>query len=245
MSAKSVLIIGGRSDMGLGIAHRFAKAGYGVQLAARNAASLAEVQSDLQIRYQVPVTLHELNILQPDRYESFLGSLPALPDVAVSVVGLMGDQQGSEQDAQAASVVLRSNFEGPALLSGLIVNRFLTRGHGMLVGVSSVAGERGRASNYVYGSAKAGYTAFLSGLRNRVNGTDVNVLTVLPGFVATRMTEDMDLPAALTATTEQVAEDVFRAVSKGKRIIYTKWMWRYVMLIIKHIPEFVFVRLKL
>lgn len=245
MSAKSVLIIGGRSDMGIGIAHRFAKAGYAVQLAGRNASALAQVQSDLQIRYQTTVSLHELDILRSDQFDSFLGSLPVLPDVAVSVVGLMGDQQRSEQDAEAASVVLRSNFEGPALLSGMIVNRFLERGHGTLVGVSSVAGDRGRASNYVYGSAKAGYTAFLSGLRNRVNGSGVSVLTVLPGFVATRMTEGMDLPAALTATTEQVAEDVFKAVSKGKNIIYTKWMWRYVMLIIKHIPEFVFVRLKL
>ncbi len=245
MSGKSVLIIGGRSDMGLAIAHRFAKAGYAVQLAARNAASLTEVKSDLEIRHQVAVSLHELNILQSDRFESFIGSLPVLPDVAVSVVGLMGDQSQSEKDAQAATVVLRSNFEGPALLSGLIVNHFIARGHGTLVGVSSVAGDRGRASNYVYGSSKAGYTAFLSGLRNRVNGTGVNVLTVKPGFVATRMTENLDLPRALTASTEHVAEDVFKAVGKGRRIIYTKWIWRYVMLIIKHIPEFVFVRLKL
>ncbi len=106
----------------------------------------------------------------------------------------MGQQAENERDVQKAAVVIRSNFEGPASILAVLADRFDSRGHGTLVGVSSVAGDRGRATNYVYGSAKAGFTAFLSGLRNRLAKRGVHVVTVLPGFVATQMTEGMDLP---------------------------------------------------
>ncbi len=140
---------------------------------------------------------------------------------------------------------MRSNYEGPASIFAVFANRFEERGQGTLVGISSVAGDRGRATNYVYGSAKAGFTAFLSGLRNRLAKTGVHVVTVLPGFVATQMTEGMDLPKKLTAEPEEVAEAIARAVSKKRNVIYVRSVWWLVMLIIRNIPEFVFKRLKL
>jgi Short-chain dehydrogenases of various substrate specificities len=140
---------------------------------------------------------------------------------------------------------MRSNYEGPALLTGLIAERFAARGSGTIIGISSVAGERGRASNYVYGSAKAGYTAFLSGLRNRLSKTGVHVMTVLPGFVRTRMTAGMDLPARLTAEPAAVAEAIFRAAGKQRDVIYVKPVWRLVMAIIRAIPEGIFKGTKL
>lgn len=235
-----VLIIGGASDMGRAIAHRFAAAGHPVQLAARQCARLAPDQADLALRYGVGVTLHELDILESATFPAFIAALPELPALAICVVGLLGEQALSEADPNAARLVMRSNFEGPAMLLGLLANAFAARGSGVLVGVSSVAGERGRASNYVYGAAKAGFTAFLSGLRNRLATQSVHVLTVLPGFVRTRMTEGMKLPPRLTASPEQVAEAIFKAVCKKRDVLYVKPIWRLIMLIIRSIPEKIF-----
>ena len=111
--------------------------------------------------------------------------------------------------------------------------------------MSSVAGERGRAKNYVYGSAKAGFTAYLSGLRNRLAGKGVHVVTVLPGFVDTKMTEGMDLPRRLTAQPEEVADAVFRAVERKRDVIYVRSIWRVVMAVIRAIPEWKFKRMSI
>lgn len=240
MNPEPVLVIGGRSDIGLALAHRYAAAGHPVQLAARNAATLEADAADIALRHKVSATTHELDILKPETFAGFLDALPGLPATAICVVGLLGDQALAERDLNAAALALRSNFEGPALLTGLIGNRFEARGSGVLIGVSSVAGDRGRASNYVYGSAKAGYTAFLSGLRNRLAKKGVHVLTVLPGFVRTRMTAGMDLPPRLTAEPAQVADAIYKAATKGRDVIYVKPVWRLVMSVIRAIPERVF-----
>ena len=115
----------------------------------------------------------------------------------------------------------------------------------MLVGVSSVAGERGRASNYVYGSAKAGFSAFLSGLRNRLAGSGVHVVTVKPGYVRTRMTDGMDLPPRLTAEPDEVARAVVRAIRRRRDVVYVRRIWRVIMLAVRAIPERIFKRTRL
>jgi short-subunit dehydrogenase len=137
---------------------------------------------------------------------------------------------------------MRSNYEGPALILGLLANRFLERGHGTIVGVSSVAGERGRASNYVYGSAKAGFTAFLSGLRNRLASRGIHVMTVKPGFVRTRMTRGMKLPGPLTASPEVVGQQILTAAAARKDVVYIFPVWRVIMAVIRAIPEAIFKR---
>jgi len=245
MSNGAVLILGARSDIAIAVAHRFAKAGYDIQLAARNAESLNDDRSDIELRYQVTVTLHEFDALDTTSHAGFVEHLLELPSIAVCAVGYMGEQTKSERDGKAATQVLRSNFEGPASILAELANRFEERGSGTLVGISSVAGERGRATNYVYGSAKAGFTAFLSGLRNRLARTGVHVVTVLPGFVATKMTDGMDLPARLTAQPDEVAHAVFDAVQKRRNIIYVKPIWCFIMMIIRNIPERIFKRMKI
>lgn len=202
-------------------------------------------QSDIALRHGVEVTLHEFDALATETLADFVDALPALPGIAVCAVGLMGDQQASQSDPAAALTVMRTNYEGPALVFGVLAERFAARGWGALVGISSVAGERGRASNYVYGSAKAGFIAFLSGLRNRLSGSGVHVLTVLPGFVATRMTEGMDLPERLTATPETVADAIFRAVRRRRNVIHVKPVWAMVMAVIRCIPEPIFKKTRL
>ena len=245
MTSAPVLILGGYSDIGLAIAHRFAAQGHPIQLAARQIHRLADDARDIQTRHRVTVELIEFDILASDRFETFITSLPAAPETVVCVVGLLGKQEESEQDWRAAEQVLRSNFEGPALILGLFANRLETAGRGTIIGVSSVAGDRGRATNYVYGSAKAGFTAFLSGLRNRLAKKGVKVVTVLPGFVATRMTAEMKLPRALTTSPQHVAEAVAQAVQKNRDVIYVAPIWRLIMFVIRHLPETIFKRLRI
>ena len=140
---------------------------------------------------------------------------------------------------------MRTNYVGPAQLMGALAERFARRGHGVLVGVGSVAGDRGRGSNYVYGSAKAGFAAFLSGLRNRLAASGVHVVTVKPGFVRTRMTDGMALPARLTAEPDEVAAAIVRAVRKRSDVVYVRGVWRPIMAVIRAIPERVFKRMRL
>lgn len=242
---RSVLILGAGSDIGLAVAHCYAARGHPIQLAARNVQRLEVDKADLELRYQIAVSLLEFDALDVSAHRPWVDELAELPQIVVCAVGLMGDQAQSESDPDAASVVVRSNFEGPASILSIFANRLQARGPGTLVGISSVAGERGRATNYMYGSAKAGFTAFLSGLRNRLSESGVHVVTVLPGFVNTRMTEGMDLPRRLTVEPDQVARAIVRAVENRRDVIYVGWKWRWIMLVIRAIPERVFKRLRL
>jgi NAD(P)-dependent dehydrogenase (short-subunit alcohol dehydrogenase family) len=244
--SKTLLLVGGTSDIGRATALHYAQAGWQVQLAARNEEEARRNADDISARTGVVVTVHRLDILETDTFEGFLDTLPTLPDTVVCVVGQLGDQTKGQTDIAHASLVLRTNFEGPALLLGSFAERFLARGSGTLVGVSSVAGDRGRGSNYLYGAAKAGFTAFLSGLRNRLAPKGLRVVTVKPGFVRTQMTAGMKLPPALTAEPGEVGRAIFTAAEKSSRdVIYVRPIWRPVMMAIGSIPERFFKRLRL
>jgi short-subunit dehydrogenase len=240
-----VLILGGRSDIGIAVAHRFAALGHAIQLAARNSDTLQAEKADIELRFGVPVSLHEFDVLEIESHAAFVDALPQLPLIAVCAVGVLGNQSASEQNPAVAKEIMRSNYEGPALILAALAEKFESRGRGTLVGISSVAGDRGRSSNYVYGSAKAGFSAFLSGLRSRLSQTGVHVVTVLPGFVATRMTADLRLPNWLTAQPQEVAAVIETAVRKHRDIIYSRPIWRLIMLAIRHTPETIFKRLKI
>jgi len=241
----TVLLLGASSDIASALATKFASEGYAVQLAARNAQRLQPIRSDLAIRYNCACTLHEFDAEQPATHAAFFSSLPAIPDITISVFGYLGDQVKGESDWSECQRILMVNYTGAVSILNIAANEYAARGAGIIVGISSVAGERGRQSNYLYGSAKAGFTAYLSGLRNRLFHKNVHVLTVQPGFVYTRMTEGMPLPKLLTSTPALVANTVFTAIRKKKNVIYVKWFWRWIMLIIKSIPEFMFKKLKL
>lgn len=243
--SKSILILGARSDIARACAHRYAAEGYAVRLAARDVAVIEADATDIHLRHRVAATTHGFDALDTESFAGFLDGLPELPDVVLSAVGFMGDQSESQSNPDAAAIVLRSNFEGPALFLGLIAERFEARGSGVVIGISSVAGDRGRASNYVYGAAKAGFTAFLSGLRNRFSRSAIKVITVKPGFVATKMTEGLDLNPRLTATPEAVADAIWRAQAKSRNVIYVKPVWWLVMAIIRTLPEMIFKKTQL
>ncbi|MBQ9104764.1 MAG: SDR family NAD(P)-dependent oxidoreductase, partial [Mailhella sp.] len=159
-------------------------------------------------------------------------------------VGLLGDQLEARHNAEAADAILRANFTGLVPLLSLAANTFERRGSGLIIGISSVAGDRGRASNYLYGSAKAGFTAFLSGLRARLSHSGVQVLTVKPGLVDTPMIQGRPLPHFLVASPELVARDIAKAVQRGRAVLYTPWYWRGIMFAVQNMPERLFARLK-
>ena len=241
---RTALVIGGSADIGRAIARRLAAEGYALQLAGRDAARLEDEAAEIRSRWGRPVAVLHCDVLDDAGGGALIGALDPLPAVAVCVVGMLGEQQRSERDAAAAERVMRTNYVGPALLLGALAERFAARGSGVLVGVSSVAGDRGRAANYVYGSAKAGFTAFLSGLRNRLATSGVHVMTVKPGFVRTRMTAGLRLPAGLTATPEEVAAAVVRALRARRDVVYVRRIWRPIMLAVRMLPERVFKRMK-
>ncbi|MGF9694088.1 SDR family oxidoreductase [Rhizobium sp. 0TCS1.26] len=246
-TGKTLLLIGATSDIGRATALAYAMAGWNVQLTGRRPDAIEREAADIRTRSGSEVTVHQLDILDSTRIETFVDGLPSLPDTVVCVVGELGDQTRAERELDHATIVMRTNFEGPALLLGVLAERFAARGTGTIVGISSVAGDRGRGSNYIYGAAKAGFSAFLSGLRNRLASTGVRVVTVKPGFVRTRMTAGMKLPPLLTAEPAEVGKAILTAAEdrKGRDVIYVRRIWWPVMMIIRAIPEPIFKRLKL
>lgn len=240
-----LLVLGAKSDIGRAIAHKFAKNKFDIILAARDAIGLAGDAGDLEIRYGVKAGTLEFDATDTERHQRLFGDMDPEPFGVVCVVGCLGDQQKAEQDFTETKKIIDANYTGCVSILNIFANSFEKRKTGFIIGISSVAGDRGRQSNYIYGSAKAGFSAYLSGLRNRLSRSGVDVITVKPGFVNTKMTEGMDLPPLLTAQPEEVAADIYNAWKKGKDIIYTKWFWRYLMFIIRNIPERIFKKLKL
>lgn len=243
---KSLLVVGGTSDIGRAVAATYAARGWKITLAARDTEDAARNADDIKTRSGTHrVSVQYLDILDQTRFEEFLDQLDELPDTVICVVGMLGDQARAQEDADHATHIMRTNFEGPAVLLEMVAARFAARGHGLIVGISSVAGDRGRASNYVYGAGKAGFSAYLSGLRNRLAKTDVHVATVKPGFVRTAMTADMDLIGPLTAEPKAVAERIAALETRPSDIVYVLPVWRLIMFLIRAIPEPIFKRLSL
>lgn len=241
----TVLILGAGSDIAVAIARKFAAAGYNMQLAARNPDKLNPLQSDLTIRYSVNSTLHAFDAEVPEQHAAFFNNLPVKPDITICVFGYLGNQEQAETHWDECQRIITVNYTGAVSILNIIANHYAEQGKGTIAGISSVAGERGRMSNYFYGSAKAGFTAYLSGLRNRLYHRGVHVVSVQPGFVYTRMTEGMPLPKPLTATPELVAQAVYKAIEKKKNVIFVKGTWKWIMLIIRNIPESMFKKMKL
>jgi short-subunit dehydrogenase len=240
-----ILIIGAKSDIAKATAREYAKNGYDLYLAARNSHDLEEFSKDITMRTQISVKLVELDILDYKSHHVFYDTLEEKPLGVISAIGYLGEQDKAQSDFEESQRIMDTNYTGIVSLFNIISDDFEKRKSGFIVGISSVAGDRGRKSNYIYGSAKAALTTYLSGLRNRLYDVQVHVLTIKPGFVATKMTKNMDLPKKLTAQPEVVAKDIYTAQQKGKNILYTKWIWRWIMLIIRNIPEFQFKKMSL
>lgn len=242
---ETVLILGATSDIGIAIAKKFAAEKYNIQLAARRPEQLEALRSDIKIRFGVECGAYAFDAVQFSTHQAFFDALSVKPAVTVAVFGVMDEEEDAFSDWTLAQRMIDTNFTGAVSILNIVAKYCTTQKSGAIIGISSVAGDRGRASKLIYGSSKAGFSAYLSGLRNWCFKDNVHVMTVKPGFVYTRMTENIKLPGLLTSTPAYLADVIFSAHKKKKNTVYIKWFWRYIMLIIKNIPEFQFKKMKL
>jgi len=242
---ENILIIGANSDIARATARYYAKQGYSLSLAARNVAQLDSEAYDIRIRYDCTVDLHELDVVDLTQRNNFVKELKTLPDTVLFAAGYLGDQEKAQADESEVKNIFEVNLNSAIALINYFANQFEQRAAGSIIAITSVAGDRGRKSNYFYGTAKAALSTYLSGLRNRLYQSNVTVLDVKPGFVDTKMTGHLELPKKLTSTPEQVAKCIFNADSKNKHVVYIAGVWRIIMLVIKLIPEMLFKRLSL
>ena len=243
---KTILILGAKSDIGKAIAIKYYQHGYNLILAGRNVEEHFKDVKDSEFpNLNSKISYKELDIIDPVSIRQFNESFEDYPDGIISCIGLLGDQKKGEMESEHAKKIICSNFPGIVEVIEGIANEFEKRTIGFIIGISSVAGERGRQSNYFYGSSKAAFTSYLSGLRNRLFKKNIHVMTVIPGYVNTKMTEGMDLPKWLTVSPEFVANSIYKNHQKGKDLIYIPKIWFLIMLIIRCIPEKVFKRMSL
>jgi len=239
---RRVLVLGATSAIAQQVARLYADRGAELFLVARNEERLGAVADDLRVRgASVETAIADLD--DPARHDELLARAAPL-ELVFLAHGVLGDARDTGGTAEAADAVLRTDLLGPVSLLTRAAQRLEAQGSGCIAALSSVAGDRGRGSNLVYGAAKAGLTAFLSGLRNRLSGAGVRVVTVKPGFVDTPMTDHLP-KNPLYASPERVARDVVRAIDTGADVVYTPWWWRFVMLAVRLIPERLFKRLSL
>ncbi|MBV5317436.1 MAG: SDR family oxidoreductase [Desulfobulbaceae bacterium] len=240
MSNAWLLVLGANSDIAVATARRFAKEGWNIYLASRDMDNLAKEAANLRLRYEVEARETFFDAIDFASHQAFYAALDPKPAGIIVAFGFLGDQPAAQKDFSIAKKIMESNYTGAVSILEVIAQDFEARRSGFIVGISSVAGDRGRASNYIYGSAKAGLSAYLGGLRHRLAKSSVHVMTVKPGFVATKMTAGMDLPKKLLASPQELAEAIYHGILASHNTIYTKKIWRLIMLIITHIPEKIF-----
>jgi decaprenylphospho-beta-D-erythro-pentofuranosid-2-ulose 2-reductase len=240
---RRVLVLGATSAIAQQVARLYAREGASFVLVARNGDRLRAVADDLRVRGAASVDAAVADLNDSSHHEELLDRAAPL-ELVLLAYGVLGDAQEIGRSAEAAEEVLRTNLLGPVSLLTRVAQRMEEQRSGCIVALSSVAGDRGRASNAVYGASKAGLTAFLSALRNRLHRAGVRVLTIKPGFVDTPMTAHLP-KNALYVSPERVARDLVRAVERGPDVVYTPWWWRLAMLAVRLIPERLFKRLSL
>ncbi|MEN8216146.1 MAG: SDR family oxidoreductase [Pseudomonadota bacterium] len=244
---RKILIIGATSAIAQETAKLFAQEQDALFLVGRDAEKLEAVAADLKVRGAHKVAYSCLDLNEVQQHQAVLDeaykSLDGLDTVLIAY-GSLDDQKACEQDSAKAEQALRTNFLSVVSLLTPIANRLERQRYGCIAVISSVAGDRGRQSNYVYGAAKGGLSLFLQGLRNRLQSANVCVLTIKPGFVDTPMTANLK-KGALWAKPQTVARGIFRAISRRRNVVYLPWFWWLIMLIIRLIPEPIFKRMKL
>jgi short-subunit dehydrogenase len=244
---RKILIIGATSAIAEATAKLFAEKHHALFLVGRDADKLETIAADLKVRgaHQVDYTALDLNEFDkhPSMLEQANTSLEGLDTILIAH-GILDDQKAGEQDYTKAEQALRTNFLSVVSLLTPIANRLEKQRYGCIAVISSVAGDRGRQSNYIYATAKGALTIFLQGLRNRLHSANICVLTIKPGFVDTPMTANFK-KGALWAKPEAIARGIYRAIENRKNTVYLPGFWWLIMMIIRHIPEPIFKRMKL
>jgi len=242
-----VLVLGASSSLAIATARKLAARGASFYLVARTLTKLEVVACDLQTRGAGPVAIQGMDLddsaSHPQMLAAAAESLGGI-DLALIAHGVLGDQQRAQADYTFAEPVLVTNFLSTVSLSTWLANYFESRGQGVLAVISSVAGDRGRRSNYVYGASKGALNIFLDGLRNRIDRKGVQVLTIRPGFVSTPMTAHLP-QGALFASPNAIADGILKAVQKRKDNVYLPPIWALIMLLVRSIPQAIFKKMNL
>jgi decaprenylphospho-beta-D-erythro-pentofuranosid-2-ulose 2-reductase len=244
----SVLLTGPTSGIGAAIARELAARGASLILAGRDIEEIGKLATDLRVRFAAPVSVCPFDALDFASHRALLEAADARAELEGVILchGYMVDQRAAQQDFAEVARTVDVNFKSCVSILELAAERFEQRRHGYLCALSSVAGDRGRQSNYIYGASKAALSAYLQGLRNRLAPLGVQVTTVKPGFVDTPMTWGLLKPdSPIVASPRRVARDIVRGLGRRRDVIYTPWFWRWIMLIIRGVPERIFKRLKL
>ncbi|GBF50082.1 KR domain protein [Leptospira ryugenii] len=240
---KTALVLGASSDIAKHIVYELQKKHINLQLTGTNLQVLEQTFSGLVASEAQKIQFFSLDIRNKNQFIRFLEQLDPFPDVVYSAIGYYKDQMDLRYSLQELSDTIEINFSGLVALLSLIANRMEERKFGQIVVLSSVAGERGRQLNYGYGSTKAALTVFLSGLRNRLHKANVQITTVLLGPVYTKMSKGHKLFPIITLQAPIAAKKIVEAGEKYKDEVYIHWIWRWIMLLIKIIPEGIFKRL--
>jgi decaprenylphospho-beta-D-erythro-pentofuranosid-2-ulose 2-reductase len=246
-SVQSVLVLGGGSDIGLATVRKLvAGRCRTVVLAGRDVEGLEAAAKELRALPGAPtVEVAAFDACDLDSHEPFVDDVFARhPDLDLVLVafGVLGDQERAEHDSRHAVQIAMTNYVGAVSVMVPVARHLREQGHGAMVLLSSVAGERARRSNFVYGSSKAGVDAFAQGLADSMVGSGANVLVVRPGFVRTKMTEGMKA-APLSTTPEAVADAIAEGIASGRTTIWVPPPLRYLMAVLRHLPRPVFRRL--
>lgn len=245
---KKVLIVGATSAIATACARLWAEQGAEFFLVARNDEKLEQTAADLKARGAKAVTLYNMDTTDFDDHAAMLEDcLTALQQIDIALIahGTLPDQKACEQDVSVALQEFANNGTSVIALLTRLANQFEIQRCGTLAVISSVAGDRGRPSNYLYGTAKAAVSTFCEGLRARLFKVGVHVITIKPGFVDTPMTKGLPLPAALLAKPEQVAQRIVSGIERNTATLYAPSFWALIMLIIRCIPQPIFKRLNL
>jgi len=234
-----VLILGATSAIARSVAAEFAARGHALFLAGRKITEAERLAADLRIRHNVKTVAGRFDAEDYEGHREFVkGVVRQMGDLEGVVVafGYLGEQEEAEKDYEETFRVIDRNFTAAVSVLNHCAEFFETRRDGFVVAISSVAGDVGRRSNYLYGAAKGGLNVYLQGLRARLFRAGVRVLTVKPGFVDTPMTFGRP-KLFLVATPEEVGERIVRAALRGNDVLYVPWFWRFVMLAIRLTPE--------
>jgi short-subunit dehydrogenase len=246
-NSPKILIIGATSAIAMACARHWANQNAQFFLVGRNPEKLKQIANDLSSRSSAQTKIHPLDLNQLSEhsrmFDACYGFLKQI-DIALIAHGSLPNQKKCEENVDLALTEFSSNGLSVISLLTLLANRMEKQRSGIIAVISSVAGERGRYSNYLYGTAKAAVSTFCEGLRARLFHSNVHVLTIKPGFVDTPMTQGLPLPKMLVATPEKVAKDIVQAIKRKKNTLYTPCFWAGLMFIVKSIPNSVFKKLK-
>lgn len=218
-------------------------------LVARNKRKLEIVAQDIAGRSLMDVTIIAADIGKADQVSATMHDILSMTetfDECLLAYGGLGDQKLLQTDSHALRSLLDTNFVSSAVWLEQIAAQFERQGHGHVIAIGSVAGDRGRQSNYIYGASKAGLERICEGLAHRFASSDsIHVTCVKPGFIDTPMTEDIEKSGPLWATPEQIASSINRAVAKKRVRVYAPWFWRFILMIIRALPVPIFHKTKL